>query len=262
MKKCLVGLLGLILTMSLSSCLTKVGAAHEGVKVSLVGGGISEQNMITGWVWYNPITTQVYVYPMNVQTANYPQFTVYDVEGTEYIIDPMVSLYIKNGQSPRIVGKYLKPLDEIIELPLFNYTKEAFRIQFNSFKTEEVISKRVDLEASIADRLREKLNEEGFELDLLTPGIKFPDKIAGEIIQKNAAVQIAQRKQNELIAEQADADKKIVAATAERDANRLREQSLTPKILQQMWIEKWNGHVPTVQGGNSSGFILNLNDLK
>lgn len=54
----------------------------------------------------------------------------------------------------------------------------------------------------------------------------------------------------------AEAEKMLVQARAEREANELKTASLTPAILQKMWIEKWNGSVPQVTtGGNNSTFI-------
>lgn len=55
---------------------------------------------------------------------------------------------------------------------------------------------------------------------------------------KNAAIQKAQKAQNELAVVKAEAEKKVVAAQAEAEANRLRTQALTPLILKQQWIEK------------------------
>ena len=53
-----------------------------------------------------------------------------------------------------------------------------------------------------------------------------------------------------------EAEKKVVAAQAEAEANRLRTQALTPMILKQQWIEKWKGDIPTViTGGNGSVFL-------
>lgn len=55
---------------------------------------------------------------------------------------------------------------------------------------------------------------------------------------------------------EAQAKKLIVAAEAEKKANELRQQALTPAILEKMWIEKWDGTVPTViTGGNTSTFL-------
>lgn len=62
--------------------------------------------------------------------------------------------------------------------------------------------------------------------------------------------------QNEVEIAKAEAEKLLVAARAEKEANLLREQALTPAILEKMWIEKWDGTVPTViTGGNTSTFL-------
>ena len=69
-------------------------------------------------------------------------------------------------------------------------------------------------------------------------------------------IQKAQKAQNELAVVKAEAEKKVVAAQAEAEANRLKTQALSPLILQQQWIEKWNGDIPTVvTGGNGSVFM-------
>lgn len=62
--------------------------------------------------------------------------------------------------------------------------------------------------------------------------------------------------ENEVKVAEAQAKKLIVAAEAEKKANELRQQALTPAILEKMWIEKWDGTVPTViTGGNTSTFL-------
>lgn len=65
---------------------------------------------------------------------------------------------------------------------------------------------------------------------------------------------------NEVKVAEANARKLVVAAEAEKEANELKQKSLTPMLLQKMWIEKWNGNVPTVASTN--GIMLNLNTIK
>lgn len=62
--------------------------------------------------------------------------------------------------------------------------------------------------------------------------------------------------QNEVEVAKAEAEKLLVKARAEKEANELRTQALTPAVLEKMWIEKWDGTVPTViTGGNTSAFL-------
>ena len=74
--------------------------------------------------------------------------------------------------------------------------------------------------------------------------MKYPNSIVEAVNAKNAAIQKAQKAQNELAVVKAEAEKKVVAAQAEAEANRLRTQALTPMILKQQWIEKWDGKLP------------------
>ena len=62
-----------------------------------------------------------------------------------------------------------------------------------------------------------------------------------------------------------DAKSMVTRAQGEADANRIRQNSLTPQLLElrriensQMLIEKWNGQLPQVESGQGSGMILQL----
>jgi hypothetical protein len=61
---------------------------------------------------------------------------------------------------------------------------------------------------------------------------------------KNKVVQDELRAQNEVKLAEAQAKKLIVQAEAEKQANELKTKALTPAILEQMWIEKWDGKLP------------------
>ena len=52
------------------------------------------------------------------------------------------------------------------------------------------------------------------------------------------------------IAEQGDAP-----AEAEAEANRKIAESLTPELIEKQKIDKWNGEVPKIQGGNTSTIV-------
>lgn len=52
---------------------------------------------------------------------------------------------------------------------------------------------------------------------------------------------------------QAEADALLIRAQAEAEYNRLLQESLSPEILQEMYIEKWDGALPRYMGGTTSG---------
>ena len=249
-------LIAIIAMFAMSSCAERIDAGHEGILVNLYGDdkGVGDVSMCTGAVWYNPFTQSVYEYPTFVQTVDYEPFTINAKDGSEFTVDPTISLKIVDGKSPAVFKKYRKELKDIINGTLYNYVKDAFRIQLNNFTTDYIVSNRDSIEHAIESHLSAALYKENFQLEQLTSGLKYPETIVEAVNQKNKAVQEAQTALNQVAVAEANAKKLIVAAQAEAEANRLKQQALTPQILEKMWIEKWSGDVPTVMGTNSSVF--------
>lgn len=263
-SKLILGLLSLFMVFSMTSCMEKVDAGCEGIKVNLYGSekGVDVVSLVTGVVWYNPWTTAIYEYPTFVQTVDFEPFSVNAQEGPEFTIDPTISIKVMDGKSPMIFKKYRKELPEVIKSTIYNYVKDAYRTQLNSFTTDYIISHRDSIERAAENYLAKALYREGFELGPVTSGLKYPQTIVDAVTAKSKAIQEAQKVQNELAVVKAEAEKVIVKAKAEAEANKLREQALTPTILQKMWIEKWDGTVPTVITGSNTSAFLDLNKIR
>lgn len=246
-----------IAVLSFSSC-ERVDAGHEGILVNLYGSdkGVNDVSLVTGMVWYNPFTQNVYEYPTFVQTVDYPAFTINAKDGSEFTVDPTISLKIMDGQAAPIFRKYRKDVPDIINGPLFNHVRDAFRIQLNKFTTDEIVSMRDSIEKAVEKQLINTLTHEGFQLEQLTSGLQYPQTIVEAVNAKNKAIQQAQEAANKVKVAEANARKLVVEAEAEAEANRLRTQALTPAVLQKAWIDKWDGSVPSViTGGNSQTFL-------
>jgi regulator of protease activity HflC (stomatin/prohibitin superfamily) len=248
MKTKILGfLMAFMAVFMMSSCgYERIDAGHEGILVNLYGDdkGVGDISMCTGAVWYNPFTQSVYEYPTFVQTVDYEPFTINAKDGSEFTVDPTISLKIVDGKSPIVFKKYRKELSEVINGTLYNYVKDAFRIQLNNFTTDYIVSNRDSIENAIERYLSAALLRENFQLEQLTSGLKYPETIVKAVNAKNEAIQRAQQAQNEVAVAEANAKKLIVAAQAEAEANRLKQQALTPQILEKMWIEKWDGKLP------------------
>jgi hypothetical protein len=80
------------------------------------------------------------------------------------------------------------------------------------------------------------------------------------------AVELATTQAAKKIAEaEGDAKSMVTRAQGEADANRIRQNSLTPQLLDlrriensRALIDKWNGQLPTVESGQGSGMMLQL----
>lgn len=243
----------------LGSCSERIDAGHEGILVKAYGSdkGVQDVALVTGRVWYNPFTEDVYETPTFVQTVNYDPFGVNAKDGSVFTVDPTLSLKINSGESPKIFIKYRKPLNEIIEQTLVNHIKDVYRIEFNKYTTDSIISRREAFEDGVQKKMSEFLQKEGFLLEQLTSGIKYPESITQAINAKNAATQKAQQSENELRVVKANAQKLIVQAEAEARANELKQRTLTPLLVQQQFIEKWDGKTPLY--GSSPTFFKNVN---
>lgn len=239
-------MLALFAVFSMTSCMERVDAGHEGIKVNMYGSskGVDDAVLVTGAVWYNPFTETIYEYPTYVQTVDYEPFTINAQDGSEFTVDPTVSLKIVDGQSPAVFKKYRKELKDVINSTLYNYVKDAFRIQLNQFTTDYIVSHRDSIERAIESYLSKSLTKENFQLEQLTSGLKYPKTIVDAVDAKNKAVQEAMQVQNEVEVAKAEAEKLLVKARAEKEANELRTQALTPAVLEKMWIEKWDGKLP------------------
>lgn len=250
----------LTLVFGLSSCgYERIDAGYEGIKVNLYGDGkgVDDVSLVTGAVWYNPVTTAVYEYPTFVQTVDYPPFSINAKDGSSFTVDPTISLKIVDGKSPEVFKKYRKEdIVEVINTTLYNYVKNAFRIQLNNYTTDELVSKREEFEKSIEDRLSKELLAENFQLEQMTSGLQYPQTLVNSIDAKNAAIQQALKAENEVKTIEAEAKKKVAAAQGEAEAlkikgdaeaeyNRKISASLSVLIVQQGMIKKWDGKLPT-----------------
>src|SRR5690606_28016446 len=136
-------------------------------------------------------------FPTYVQTVNYDGFTVNAKDGSVFSVDPTLSLRVAPGNSPRIFSKYRKKIDEILNFTLVNHIKDVYRIEFNKFSTDSIISNRERFEAGVQEKMIAFLEQEGFVLEQLTSGIQYPESITQAINAKNAAIQKAQQAENE-----------------------------------------------------------------
>lgn len=224
------------------SC-TRIDAGYDGILIKQYGSdrGVQDVSLVTGRVWYNPWTEDVEQIPTFVQTVDYKAFTVNAKDGSSFTVDPTLSFGVTKGHSPKIFQKYRKGIEEVTNTTILNYVKDSFRLQMNKYTTDEIVSNREKFETDVQNSLKTTLEKEGFYLEQLTSGLIYPKTIVDAVNNKNKAVQEAMMVENQLKVEEAQAKKLLIQAEAEKRANELRQQSLTPLLIQQDFIKKWDG---------------------
>lgn len=240
-----------------ASITEKVPAGYEGIIINHYGQqGVKDTPVITGRVFFNPMSQDLVVYPTFVQIKDYEPFQVQAKDGSTFTVDPNISYRIKHGSTPLIYEKYRKDIDGITNTIILQFTKDAFRNVINKYTTDEIVSKREEIENEITNKLREISEKDGIEIEQVTSGLQYPQSIVTAIDQKNKTVQEAQKYENEVkIAEakakilKTEAESKaqalLIEAEAEAKANELRKAQLNEFLIQQQFIEKWDGKLPT-----------------
>lgn len=139
----------------------------------------------------------------------------------------------------------LKALETRIQSIVTEKTKSTL----SSYTAMNIIANRSSLSPKVEDVVKKTLGDEYFVsvVNVAITNIDFSDAFEGAVEDKMIA------EQKKLKAEY-EAEAKIVSAEATAKANELLERSLTDKILQEMYINKWNGQLPQVVSDGNTMF--------
>jgi regulator of protease activity HflC (stomatin/prohibitin superfamily) len=141
-------------------------------------------------------------------------------------------------------------LNERIFQPVVSNAVKAVTAHYNA---EELVTKRDQVRTQIEDQIRTNLKPYHVNVDVSGVSItdfQFSADYASAIEQKQVAQQRAQQAQYELQQAKVEADRQVAQAQGQAEAQKLLQQTLTPQLIQQQAITKWDGHLPGVVGGN------------
>jgi regulator of protease activity HflC (stomatin/prohibitin superfamily) len=271
----ILGIVGaIVLVFAVFGSCERIDAGHVGVKVDMYGSGkgVNDVTEVTGWVFYNPVSSKIYEFPTFIQHKEYTgenSFVVNSKDGSEFSVSPIMNYSVQREKVPAIFAKYRRSLPEIEEGFLKTAVYDAFRLATNKYTADGLIGNREVFEVEVRRLLENQLLKEGFVINQFTSNLEYPDSFKNAINAKNNAVQKALMAENRV--KQAEAEAKIKVATAEGDAestltraraeaeaNRLKQATLTPLLIQQQWIEAWKGDVPTTVLGSGTNVMYGL----
>jgi regulator of protease activity HflC (stomatin/prohibitin superfamily) len=164
-----------------------------------------------------------------------------------YQVDPdkVVDLYKRVGQSWKSI---------IVDARVPQVFKEVTA----TYQTQDITARREQLRRETRERLAEELNPYDIKVvDVFVTNLGFSQVYTDSIEAKQKQVQDAQRAEAKIREAKAIAQQKVEAAKGERDANiaraegdaranRLRQRSLTPMLVQWEAIQKLNPNVTLV----------------
>jgi regulator of protease activity HflC (stomatin/prohibitin superfamily) len=263
---------------------TSIDPGNVGIEISKAGSsrGVQDVTLKTGWVFYNPLWTEVIEYPTYMQTVKWTKnpnegssadesltFTTQD----SMVINADVSLSYQLNYD-KVPAFYVKfradDIEKFTDGFMRNVARDAFNEVAGKYSVEQVMGDNGPILTAVRGKMMEQLSQYGIVIDQLgfIGAPRPPDSVTNAINMKVQAQQIALQKQNEVAQAEAEARKHIafaegdakanvIRAQADAQANQLRSQSLTPALVEWTEIQKWDGHGPQVLGAGS-GLLVNL----
>ncbi len=262
--------------------LERIEAGEVGVVYSMKGG-VKDEVLQQGVHFINPLH-KVNEFPVSQQQlvlSNNPADYNEDRHADWSVDAPadggMVKLNLTvnyNFDADRVISLYERfrgmdgdaLVENMVQNSIIAYIKEVTP----KFTVMEIYSsKRAEVGQAITEYLNSKLNDEyGINISsALIIDVQLDETLQKKIQAKEQAKQDAEKAEldkktaiaqaeTDKVKAQTKADIKVLEAEAEAKANKILERSLTDKVLQEKYIEKWNGKMPTVVTGDEAGIML------
>jgi hypothetical protein len=240
----------LLLVAVLTGCGTRVQPNYAGVLMENYGkDGKSDFSLQKGrvntWAW----GSELYQVPLWEQRASFAEpVTLKAADNTEFTSSPLYSFKIIEKRAVDVVfdnkqlgsgSDFIQELqDNILETKILDIMKEVSR----SYTTEDLMANggSIAFENKVQDLVLKEFENRGIELISFSTQLNFSEKVTAKIDSRNEVntnISVLdqkieeQKKQNEL--------EELV-----KQQNLIRSAGITPALLQQQFIEKWDGKTP------------------
>ncbi|HET7440548.1 MAG TPA: SPFH domain-containing protein [Terriglobales bacterium] len=283
---------------------TRIGAGYVGVEINLAGSqrGAQDIPVRTGWVFYSPLKTQVIGFPTFVQTVKWTadiheghplneELVFNSKEGQEVRADVSLSYAIEPAKVPEFYVKYrTDDLERFTHGILKDIVRNSLNEVASTYTLEDIYGEnKARFLRESRDRVQSAVSPVGVQIQQFgfIGKPRFTAAIEQAITQKTQAITEAERARNQLAVTQAemakmvaeaegqarseiaraqgDATSHIERAKGEAEANRVRQASITPQLLewkrlenQRALVDKWNGELPRMIVGEKSGMLMPL----
>lgn len=269
-----------ILLLILTICILflacrKVPAGYVGIKVYLLGNdkGVDAEELSPG-LYHIGMYKELYIFPTfqqnyvwtkdkNEGSPNDESITFQTNEGLGVSADVGISYHLNPEKISAIFQKYRKGIDEITDIYMRNYVRDALNSVASQYSVETVYGKgKTDLLNEVENEIKKELEDEGIIVDKLywIGSIRLPEEVRKALDEKVKATQRAQQRENELREAEAEAKKKIaqaegeaqamvLRAKAEAESLRLKSMYLSGNIIKYEATKKWDGKLPNVTSG-------------
>lgn len=221
---------------------SRVEPNYEGVLMENYGrNGKDDFKQVTGKQWTIWAGVRLYQVPMYETSGDPAEITITAKDAGIFSIDPSYQYQPIRGKGVDIVFNYKhlgidEPevmMDNVENSILNKIVTNAYREEARNYTTDSLMNNLNTFEKRVEERLKTDFETKNFQLNNLTSGLKPPASMARAIEDRNNAIQEAERVKNELLVSKMNLEK----AKIDAETNRVRAEGLTPKRLQELWIE-------------------------
>lgn len=257
-KWCLLGLLWL--SIILFGFFTKVEANEVGIMYNPFKGGIQNEVLGEGFKSKSPFD-KVYKISTEIQEFTFENISVQTNDSQFVNTILQIQVRINREQAFEYFKKYGNKQLTDIQGILSNTTQKQLEMITTQYNIMEVLGeKRDEIVNKTLDAVKLELIKDG----ILIERIIIVDTDAGETIENAISKEASAKKEAETakyLKEKAEleGEAKVIEAQKEKEANELKQVTLTEQILAEKMIEKWNGQLPTTMMSEDIMSVFNVN---
>lgn len=257
-KKCFLSIIPLGLLVFVQS-ICVIPSNTVGVKYSALHG-TSKNTLKEGVHFVTPFVDKIYKIDTTVQERTDESVSVQTKDAQWAKMQVNVKYEVSKSNAFKVYKQY-KTMDALKENIIGNYAQNAMNEVCSKYNIIDLLGdQRNEIINKASEILRENLEKEGVTLKMLT----IKDLDAGEKIEKAISDEAVAKKQVETAKQKqekarTEAETKLIEAEGEANANAVKTKALTPEVLQEQWINKWDGKLPKVTDGNTMIGLDNLN---
>lgn len=235
---------------------TTVRAGHTGVVVTF--GKVSSSVLGEGLHLKIPFIQQV------VQIDNRVQKAEVDCSSASKDLQTVTSTIalnykVRNSTSADIYQNVGPDFESIIVSPAIQECVKAVTAKYTA---EQLITERQSIGDQMKDLLGEKINSYGIDIEIFNIiTFEFTDEYNAAIEAKQTAQQNALKAEQDLQRIKVEAEQTVAKAQAEAEAYRLKSEQITPQMIAMEYIDKWDGKLPAVAGGDSSSMLIDISQI-
>ena len=230
-----------------------------GVKYSALHG-TSKDTLKEGVHFVTPFVDKIYKIDTTVQERTDDNVFVQTKDAQWARMQVNVKYEVSKSNAFKVYKQY-KTMDALKDNIIGNYAQNAMNEVCSNYNIIDLLGdKRNEIINQATDILKQDLEKEGVTLKMLTikdldAGKKIEKAISDEAVAKKQ-VETAKQKQEKA---RTEAETKLIEAEGEANANAVKTKALTPEVLQEQWINKWDGKLPKVTDGDT---MIGLDNLK